>query len=209
MIGARGNPAPGNARVAVATDLETVTEVMTLAFAEDPVWGQALRRPGGPLEEMTDFWRLWIGGALRYPWVWLWNEGAAASVWIPPAGTEMSADQGVQFNRLAISRLGDSGAAYLERVMALFDANHPHGEPHYYLSLLATHPAHRGNGVGMALLADNLAQIDGEGMPAYLESSNPANDHRYERLGFHPVGRFQLPSDGAVVTTMWRPGGAA
>lgn len=177
---------------------------MTLAFAEDPVWGQSLRKPGGRLEEMADFWRLWIQGALRYPWVWLWNEGEAASVWIPPGGTEMSTAQEEELDRLATSRLGDGGAAHLAQVMAQFDATHPHGEPHYYLSLLATHPAHRGRGAGMALLADNLARIDDEGMPAYLESSNPANNHRYERMGFQPVGQFALPDHGPVVTTMWR-----
>ena len=65
-----------------------------------------------------------------------------------------------------------------------FDAHHPRDEPHYYLSLLGTHPDHRGNGRGMGLLAANLATIDDLAMPAYLESSNRANDHRYERLGF-------------------------
>ena len=39
----------------------------------------------------------------------------------------------------------------------------------------------------MGLLAENLQRIDAEGAPAFLESSNPANDHRYERLGFAPL----------------------
>ena len=49
---------------------------------------------------------------------------------------------------------------------------HPDAPPHYYLSLLGQR--HRrpvaAQGLGMALLADNLAQIDAEGMPAYLEA---------------------------------------
>jgi len=193
-----------NARVAAPADLDTVVEILTLAFADDPVWGRTLRKPGGHLGEMADFWRLWVQGALRYPWVWLWNGAEATSVWIPPGGTELTAEQEEEFGKLATSRLGEGAATYLGQVMAAFDANHPHSEQHYYLSLLATHPAHRGRGVGMALLADNLARIDHEGMPAYLESSNPANDHRYERLGFTPVGMFELPENGPVITTMWR-----
>jgi GNAT superfamily N-acetyltransferase len=55
---------------------------------------------------------------------------------------------------------------------ARFDAAHPREEPNFYLSLLGTHPSHAGRGIGMALLAENLARIDREGMPAYLESSN-------------------------------------
>jgi hypothetical protein len=41
-------------------------------------------------------------------------------------------------------------------------------------------------------------------MPAYLESTNPANLKRYESVGFQERERLTMPS-GAVVTTMWRP----
>ncbi len=56
----------------------------------------------------------------------------------------------------------------------------------------------------MGLLAANLAQIDALGLPAYLESSNPANDARYERLGFVRVGEFSAPRGGPTVGCMWR-----
>jgi len=85
-----------------------------------------------------------------------------------------------------------------------FDAAHPHAEPHYYLSLLATHPDHRGAGHGMRLLAENLERIDQEGLPAYLESTNPANNDRYGRVGFEVVGSFEGFVPGSVITTMWR-----
>ena len=56
----------------------------------------------------------------------------------------------------------------------------------------------------MSLLAANLAWIDGQGFPTYLESSNPANDHRYERLGFVKRGEFAAPGGGPTVAGMWR-----
>lgn len=56
----------------------------------------------------------------------------------------------------------------------------------------------------MGLPATNLARIDAESMPAYLESSNPANDSRYERLGFEPRAKFATPEGRHTVTTMWR-----
>jgi predicted GNAT family acetyltransferase len=58
--------------------------------------------------------------------------------------------------------------------------------------------------LGMALLAENLGRIDREHMPAYLESSNPANNHRYERFGFAKTGAFYPPTGETPVTTMWR-----
>ena len=56
----------------------------------------------------------------------------------------------------------------------------------------------------MALLAENLARIDRDRMPAYLESSNPGNNHRYERLGFEKIAEFYPPGGETPVTTMWR-----
>jgi hypothetical protein len=56
----------------------------------------------------------------------------------------------------------------------------------------------------MALLADNLEKIDSEEMPAYLESSNPVNDSRYDSQGFVRVGEFNRPDGQLTISTMWR-----
>ena len=60
----------------------------------------------------------------------------------------------------------------------------------------------------MALLADNLRRTDAEGIPTFLESSNPAINARYERLGFRQVGEFTTPDGARTVATMWREVGA-
>lgn len=41
------------------------------------------------------------------------------------------------------------------------------------------------------MLAANLARIDGEGMAAYLESTNSANTARYASVGFQVTGGFE------------------
>jgi L-amino acid N-acyltransferase YncA len=69
-------------------------------------------------------------------------------------------------------------------------------------------PDHRGQGRGQQLLAESLALWDAEGMPAYLESTNAANDHRYVRAGFRPDGGFRAVRDDTWVTAMWRPAGS-
>ena len=103
--------------------------------------------------------------------------------------------------------LDDLVGSRASEILALFErlaSIHPKQPPHYYLSLLGTHPDHRGKGMGMSLLADNLARVDSEGMAAYLESSNPDNDARYERLGFVRAGEFQRPDGQLTCSTMWR-----
>jgi ribosomal protein S18 acetylase RimI-like enzyme len=86
-----------------------------------------------------------------------------------------------------------------------FEEAQPQDEPHVYLSLLATRPDARGRGIAQDLVRENLAEFDRQGLPAYLESTNPANDHRYERLGFAKIGAFEGFVPGSVVATMWRP----
>ena len=56
----------------------------------------------------------------------------------------------------------------------------------------------------MTLLQETLALIDAEAMPAYLESTNPSNNHSYERVGFRRTGAYSLPDDGPQVDMMWR-----
>jgi GNAT superfamily N-acetyltransferase len=188
-----------SARVATQEDLDGVTETLTAAFAEDPLWSWAFPAR----DDLAVWWRFMIGSALRYPWVWMTGECAAASVWIPPDGVELTPEEEKRIEPLLADLAGPRAPEILE-LLERFEASHPRDQPHYYLSLLGTHPDHRGSGLGMALLADNLARTDSEGVPAYLESSNAGNNERYERLGFRQVGEFTTPDDARAVATMWR-----
>jgi GNAT superfamily N-acetyltransferase len=185
-------------RVATEHDLDRVTATLVAAFEADPLWSWAFPREG-----LADLWGLLVRSALRYSLVWVADEYAAASVWIPPGGVELTEDEEASLGPMLEGLVGTSAADVLE-VFERLSATHPGKPPHYYLSLLGTHPDHRGKGLGMALLADNLAKIDSEGMPAYLESSNPENDPRYERLGFVRVGEFERPDGRLTCSTMWR-----
>jgi GNAT superfamily N-acetyltransferase len=189
------------ARRATLADIESVTTIIELAFGNDPIWSRALSSLS--VAQRRPFWRLFVEGPLRYQWTWLLDGGAAASLWIPPGGTEFSPEQEERISELA-GRLAADEDNFHE-LLRRFDAAHPRSEPHYYLSLLGTHPDHRGHGLGMQLLAHDLALIDEEHYAAYLESSNPANNRRYAGAGFEAVGEFSYPGDGPTVTTMWRP----
>jgi GNAT superfamily N-acetyltransferase len=186
-------------RVATASDLDGLVDTFTVAFTHDPVWSWAF--PDS--RDLAVWWRLLIGSALRYPFVWLTGDYAAASVWIPPEGTELTEDEEARVEPLLHELIGPRARSVIE-LLKRFEACHPRESPHYYLSLLGVHPDHRGKGLGMALLAENLRALDAENAAAYLESSNPVNDRRYERLGFKRVGRFTTPDEGRVVATMWR-----
>jgi GNAT superfamily N-acetyltransferase len=188
-------------RTASKPDLDRLTALMTEAFAGDPLWRWAF----DDLAALESFWRFLLASAMRYPCISIAGDYAAAAVWIPPGGVELTEEDEEQVEPL-LHDLAGPRAKDILTLLERFEDAHPAEEPHYYLSLLGTADAHRGRGVGMALLHDDLRRIDGEGTPAYLESSNPANDRRYEAVGFRRVGAFSTPDDAHTVSVMWRDG---
>ena len=46
-------------------------------------------------------------------------------------------------------------------------------------------------------------EADALGYPAYLESSNRANDRRYAQLGFVEIDEFSAPNGGPSLACMW------
>jgi GNAT superfamily N-acetyltransferase len=187
------------ARLAGPADIDRIVDILTTAFAHDPLWGPAFPS----LEAASGFWRFYVTCVQRYPWTFLTPGGEATAVWIPPGGVELTHDEEVDLERLLLATIGREATDAILDVFAQFDAARP-TEPHYYLGLLGTHDAHRGAGHGMRLLAANLATVDAAHAAAYLESSNPANDARYARLGFTPYGKITTAT-GHAMTTMWRP----
>ena len=184
-------------------DADSVTELFVLAFNQDPTWSWAFPDDGARAQHHRQLWGLYMHSAVPFGWVWRTEDGGAASLWIPPGQPELTDEDEAKLEPLLRELIG-SHADDVLALMESFEANHPTHREHFYLSLLGTHPDHRGQGKGMGLLAANLEQIDELGMPAYLESSNRANDHRYERLGFELIGEFAAPGGEPTVACMWR-----
>jgi len=191
------------ARVATRAEIPTAVEVLARAFYADPVWSWAFPDPERRLGQHRAVWGLVATAALSYKSAWLTGDCAAVALWIPPGKPELLPEDEGRLEGMLLELLGDGATRVLE-TFARFEDAHPTAEPHYYLSLLGTDPDQRGRGVGMGLLAATLERIDAEGAPAFLESSNPANTPRYERLGFAVCGEFELPDGGPSVTQMWR-----
>jgi GNAT superfamily N-acetyltransferase len=196
-----GGPIPA-ARIATAADLDGMVRTLTSAFFDDPLWGPSFPDVAHRAEQMSAFWRLFATSALRYPWSFVTEECASLSIWLPPGGEDLTDDEARGYDAFLVDLVGAEAARRIGVVSAQFAELRP-TEPHYYLNFLATHDEHRGHGLGMTLLRENLDRVDALGATAYLESTNPANNARYMGVGFEPRGSFTTAS-GHVVTTMWR-----
>ena len=195
---------PAPLRPAGPGDAEAVADILTGAFLADPVWG-ALSFPDAATQREVSrpFWAFCARAMMRFPHTYVTPGCEAVAVWIPPGEPEMTHEQEEELGALLEGLVGAAQAHVVADVFDRLNAVHPREEPHHYLSLLATHEVHRGHGHGMALLAGCLELFDAEGAPAYLESTNPANDARYARLGFERHGIVRLPA-GQEIATMWR-----
>ena len=189
----------GLVTVCTANNFAATVDLLAESFLHDPIWSWAFPDPA----MRRHWWEVCIKGALRYPWCFRTSGFETVSIWIPPSGSELCPEDEARITDILESLVGTRATEVME-LLHRFEAAHPRQEPHYYLSLLGTADAHRGRGLGMALLRENLARIDAEHAPAYLESSNPANNHRYQSVGFMPVSKFQAPGGGPEVTGMWR-----
>jgi ribosomal protein S18 acetylase RimI-like enzyme len=125
--------------------------------------------------------------------------GAAAAMWLPPGVHPNSERLTAVIEEHAPSEKQED----LKRVFAQMEAHHS-SEPCWYLPLIGVDPSCQGHGYGSALLRHALEQCDRDGVPAYLESSNPRNISLYQRHGFEIIGTIQAGTSPTVVPMLRR-----
>jgi GNAT superfamily N-acetyltransferase len=88
-------------------------------------------------------------------------------------------------------RQGWQVARRWEAVFEAFEGLHP-VEPHWHLGTLGVVASARRRGLGAELLSRWLAEVDRDGMPAYLETDSEGNIRFYERAGFSLDGEASV-----------------
>jgi len=76
--------------------------------------------------------------------------------------------------------------------------------PHHYLFAIGVLPEARGRGIASTLIRHTLAIADRDGVPAYLENTNPRNTPLYERFGFRAGEAFSPAPGCPPLVPMWR-----
>jgi hypothetical protein len=189
-------------RDAAPQDLGIVAACLASAFYEDPLWGHwtfpdESRRP----RDLLRFMALQAELGAAQGWIAMTAGSESVAVWTPPGASYGSPEQEPLISEV-LDRVFGTRAPAIHELFKQFEEHIPAGR-FYHLEWWATHRRHAGRGFGASLIRENLARVDAEHLPSYLESTNPVNLTRYGALGFRRVAEF-APPGGPTVTTMWR-----
>ena len=190
-------------RPATTDDLPAIGQSLAAAFADDPVWEWLLPdgRNGGPGASRLFEWI--AAGHLGDSTVWTVPGNTATAVWALPGRHRTPLRRFIPALPRLVGALGASGLGRLTRLGEM-ERLHP-SEPHWYLSILGTHPDHQGHGLGSAVVAPGIAAADAAGVGCYLESSKESNVPYYRRLGFEVTDTYDADGGrGPRLWLMWR-----
>ena len=177
-------------REASADDLDRAVSVQVMAFSSDPVMRWLYPEAHDYLTHFPAFVKAFGGGAFEHSTAYIGAEIGAdfggVALWLPPGE---HVDSELVASVFQESLMGE-GLADTFSVLEEMDRYHIE-EPHWYLPIIGVDPSRQGQGIGSALLQHARAKCDEASLPAYLESSNPANVPLYQRHGFRVLGTIQ------------------
>jgi GNAT superfamily N-acetyltransferase len=187
-------------RLATGDDWRSVGAVVGRAFADDPVSQWTLGTAEAIEHVFTvlcrDVYLARGGGATA--------DARGGAMWLRPGGSKSLPWLGQA--TLAVDLLRGPGVRQVLRALAV-DAAMQRRRPttaHCYLFAVGVGAEGRGQGLGGAMIGLMTAQADRDGVPCWLENTNPRNEPLYRRLGFAPVETFSPAPGCPPVTTMQR-----
>lgn len=176
---------------------------VTAAFAEDPAWAFLLN---GEYERLApEFAGALFDLRIDSGNVWVSDDLASVAMWDSPASGDQLPprvrDVWARYLAAAGEAAHDRLIAYKYALAAVAPA-----AAHWYLGVLATHPARRREGLASAALAPGLAEADRSALACCLETSTEANRRFYERRGFTEASDVVL-TGGPPTWWLRRPAG--
>jgi len=192
---------------ATAADSDRVINVLTDAFANDPVMSWIGRRDAKRDQGRRSMF-VYLVNKLGLPGNELWTAAdySTAALWVPPERADLKQpwwDEVIMIPTI-VAFTGLSGLGRVDAFRKSADKHHPKDKPHFYLMTIGVDPRFQGQGLGSALLEATLAKIDDLGLPTYLESSNEKNVPLYKRHGYVVTSEFRPLPDSPPLWGMWR-----
>lgn len=188
-------------RAAVAADVDHLAGVLGRAFADDPIWVWVYPQSDRADRLAKMFAALLRSTMARGATVLTDDRRRGAAIWQPSHDRDLGP---IGNARMGVAMI--RGGARMGRAVAMMravESRHPK-EPHQYLAVLGTDPAHQGTGVGSALIrhvTDDPVNVE---TASYLETETEANVSFYVRHGFEVIDECDVGRDGPHLWFMWR-----
>jgi ribosomal protein S18 acetylase RimI-like enzyme len=189
-------------RAAGGEDLHVLAHVLVEAFLHGDLAGWLIPHLDTRHRTYQRYFAMLAEHALDHGQVDVTADGHACALWYPIDGgpPPLPVDYDARLAQI-------TGPAY--RRFAALDAalyrHHPYYEPHHHLAYLAVHPDAHGRGYGTALLRHHHADLDRNGIPAYVEATGVRNRRLYTRHGYRPRTPIPITATGPCLYPMWRP----
>ena len=161
--------------------------VQVMAFSADPIMRWLWPDSHDYLRHYPAFVRGFGGRAFENGTAHVSEDFSGGALWLPPGVGANDDELEAILEETVPEPVRSEIFSMLEQLAEL----HPK-EPHWHLAFIGADPAHRGKGIGAALLTHALERIDAEGLHCYLESSNPRNISLYQRHGFELVREIHV-----------------
>jgi ribosomal protein S18 acetylase RimI-like enzyme len=193
----------GSVRRADAADRQTVLDVLTKAFMDDPVACWLFPEVGRRGRLQAHYYRPLLTHPAAEAYLAGRREGT--SIWLTLAAGQTLYEErpdAPEAGQWAV--FGENGARLLALGQALAP-RHPDREPHLYLPCMGVLGGRQGAGLGSAMLRHRLERADADGLAAYLEASSPRSRALYRRHGFEDLGQPVRVADSPLLWPMWRP----
>jgi GNAT superfamily N-acetyltransferase len=181
-------------------DIDTLARVIAEAFFPLAVCRWLI--PDGPARRAAfpGYFRLYVEHAIADGLVYTTRGRDAAALWIPGDGPSEPPDEYAR-------QLAAITGQHLGRFLAFdeqLDSHHPAGVFHEHLAILAVRPDRQGQGTGTALLDARHADLEHQGIPAYLEASDERTRRLYLAHGYADRGGPIELAGKVRMYPMWR-----
>jgi ribosomal protein S18 acetylase RimI-like enzyme len=187
-------------KTAGAAEEARTIDTILLAFSRDPAVRWMYPDPHQYVRNFPEFIRAFAGKAFEHGTAHYVDGFLGAALWLPP-GVKTDDDT---LDEVLERTVPDAARDEVFAVFEQMDSYHPR-RAHWYLPLIGVDPTRQGEGYGSALLRHALVRCDRDGLPAYLESSNPANIPLYERHGFELLGEVQAGDSPPLYPMLRQP----
>ena len=172
--------------VTPTTDEDGAIAALTIAFSSDPVARWFLPDANRYLKYWPPFVAAFAGNAFAADTADSIGDCGGVALWLPPGvGPDDEA-----MAAIAAEAVTESNREEVFDVLGQMGEYHP-AERHWYLPVMGVDVAKQGGGLGSALLRYAADRCDRDGLPAYLEATNPRNARLYAAHGFEELGVIQ------------------